>query len=281
LHFLLNFKKPDALEFSSSLGKRDFKIQTFGKTNLAKINQDFTYSAYEKDRLVKTLLVGLQNPNYTPISNISDHLKAAVLTSEDGNFYSHLGFNEEAFKKSIATNFKQKRFVRGGSTISMQLVKNVFLTRNKTLARKIEEAMIVWLIENNRIVSKERMLEVYLNIIEWGPGIYGIGEASRFYFNKLPSQLTLSESVFLAMIIPRPKGFAYNFGPDGKLKAHVAAYYALIADHLLKRGKITEEERPMILPDIDLVGQAKDFILKSDTISVGAETIDDILFDEE
>src|SRR6185295_15378504 len=111
-----------------------------------------------------------------------------------------------------AANYKAGKFVRGGSTISMQLVKNVFLTRNKTIARKIEEALIVWLIENNRLSSKERMYEVYLNLIEWGPNVYGIGEASRFYFYKSPADLSLAESIFLAMIVPRPKGFKYNFG---------------------------------------------------------------------
>ena len=81
----------------------------------------------------------------------------------------------------------------------MQLVKNVFLSRKKTIARKAEEALIVWLIENNNLTSKERMFEVYLNIIELGPGIYGVGEASRFYFNKKPAELTLSESIFGAI----------------------------------------------------------------------------------
>ena len=86
-------------------------------------------------------------------------------------------FDDSRFAKSIAENYRKKKFVRGGSTISMQLVKNVFLSRHKTIARKAEEALIVWLIESNRIYSKERMFEVYLNIIELGPNIYGIGEA--------------------------------------------------------------------------------------------------------
>ncbi len=106
------------------------------------------------------------------------------MTSEDGSFFYHNGFNPNAFRESIVTNIKEKRFARGGSTISMQLVKNVFLTRNKTLARKIEEALIVWMIENKNLVSKQRMYEVYLNIIEWGPGIYGINQARQILFRK-------------------------------------------------------------------------------------------------
>src|SRR6185436_18879584 len=114
-------------------------------------------------------------------------------------------------KKSIAQNYKAGKFVRGGSTITMQLVKNVFLSRNKTVARKAEEALIVWLIESNRLVSKERMFEIYLNIVELGPNIYGVNEASRFYFNKKVSELTMSESIFLASLLPRPKWFKYCF----------------------------------------------------------------------
>src|ERR1041384_6240758 len=88
---------------------------------------------------------------------ISPYLRNAILTSEDGSFFFHNGFNEDAFRKSIAANYKAGKFVRGGSTITMQLVKNVFLTRHKTVARKVEEAFLVWLIENNNLCTKERM----------------------------------------------------------------------------------------------------------------------------
>ncbi|MBL0046825.1 MAG: transglycosylase domain-containing protein [Bacteroidetes bacterium] len=274
LHFFIDTKYPNELEFSSSLSKKNFKILGFGNTNLAKMNGEFQYTAYEKDRAVRSFSVGTSNPYYTPINEISTSMKAALLTSEDGNFYSHSGFNEDAFRKSIATNFKEKRFVRGGSTISMQLVKNVFLTRNKTIARKMEEAMLVWLIENNRLVSKERMYEVYLNIIEWGPNVYGIGEASRFYFEKKPSELSLAESIFLAMIVPRPKGFKYNFGPDGKLKESVASYYSLVAGHMVRKGALTEQEKSELVPNVILKGFAKSMVLVSDTIQIQEEQED-------
>src|SRR6476620_7713093 len=114
-------------------------------------------------------------------------------TSEDPSFMSHRGFITAAFKESITKNIKTKKFTRGASTISMQLIKNVFLTREKTLSRKLEEILLVYVLENNRISSKDRMLEVYFNIIEWGPNVYGIGEAAQFYFQKKPSDLTLNE----------------------------------------------------------------------------------------
>ncbi len=268
LHFYINSKQPDSLEFNSEFKKENFKIIKYGRTNFAKINSSFEHTAYDKLVPVRTFMVGPENPNYTPIAEVSEYLKISLLTSEDGQFFYHGGFNQDAFRKSIAENFKEKRFKRGGSTVSMQLVKNVFLTRNKTVARKLEEAIIVWLIESNRLVSKERMYEVYLNIIEWGPGIYGIGEASQFYFAKKPSQLNLDESIFLAMIVPRPKGYMYNFEPDGTLKAHVKSYFTLIANHLIRKGVITEEQKNAIVPEINLVGRAKELTVKLDTTQI-------------
>ena len=141
----------------------------------------------------------------------------------------------DAIRESIATDIKERSFARGGSTITMQLVKNVFLSRNKTIARKLEEILITWLIENQQIASKDRMFEVYLNIIEWGPMVYGANEASRFYFNKDVSRLTYSESIFLASIVPKPKWFRYSFDPDGHLRPELADYYRLVSEKMLRQ----------------------------------------------
>jgi membrane peptidoglycan carboxypeptidase len=199
-----------------------------------------------------------------------------VLTSEDPSFFNHAGFVEESFRESIATNFQKGRFVRGGSTLSMQLVKNVFLSRNKTISRKLEEALIVWLIEQNRIVTKERMFEVYLNIIEWGPNIYGIGEASKFYFEKYPSQLTLAESIYLASIIPHPKYFRYSFDATGNLKPYMANFYKLVSGRLVKREKIAQSEADSLIPNVKLSGAALNFILPVDTVPVDSLELQDI-----
>lgn len=268
LNFAIDLSDPDSVEFTSKLEKSGFKVLKYGETNFSKINGEFHYTAYEKGNPVRSFLVGSSNPNYTPISEISQYLKSALMTSEDGNFYYHGGFNEGAFRQSIATNIKEKRFARGGSTISMQLVKNVFLTRNKTVARKIEEALIVWLIESNRLVGKERMYEVYLNIIEWGPGVYGIGEASRFYFDKSPSTLTLEESIFLASIVPRPKAFRYSFDEAGNLKPHLEGYYKLLGNHLWAKGVISEAQKVSLFPAVELKGTAKSLVIKPDTSKI-------------
>ena len=268
LDFKINKSEPDSLTFESDLNKYDFRILKYGAENFAQINGTFLYTAYNDRGPVRTLLVGNESPGFTPLAEISESLKNAVLTSEDGAFYGHRGFNEEAFRQSIATNVKAGKFLRGGSTISMQLVKNVFLSRNKTVSRKIEEALIVWLIENNYLVSKDRMYEVYLNIIEWGPDVYGIKEAADFYYRKKPSELDLAESIYLASIVPHPKYFKYSFDSAGNLKPFIEGYYRLVANHLLKKGKIMQSEFDSLKPTVKLYGRALEFILPKDTMPV-------------
>ncbi|MBK7855387.1 MAG: transglycosylase domain-containing protein [Bacteroidetes bacterium] len=200
------------------------------------------------------------------MQNISSYLQYAVLTSEDPSFFYHRGFVEESFRESIIENIKERRFVRGGSTISMQLVKNVFLSRQKNISRKLQEALIVWLIENNNICSKERMFEIYLNAIEWGPGIYGIKQAAEFYFAKHPSELSLAESIYLSSIIPRPKYFKYNFDKEGKLKPYLGSYYKLITNRMLSKTWITSFDTLNLQPQVILKGEALKLILPNEPL---------------
>jgi len=236
LDFYLDTAIPDSVRFSSTLSPSNFKVLHFGKTDLQKINSDFIYTPYEYGKPMRNITIGPSNPNFTRLDDISPNFKNALLTAEDPSFYRHKGFVEESIRKSIAVNFKEKKFKRGGSTISMQLVKNVFLSRKKTLVRKAEEILIVWLIENNHLVSKSRMLEVYFNIIEMGNNVYGIGEASRHYFAKSPSELTLGEGIFLANIVPKPKAALYKFMSNGTLKGYLLPYFRYIGNIMARRG---------------------------------------------
>lgn len=145
-------------------------------------------------------------PKYWPLERISPWLVLAVTTTEDGGFFRHSGFNTLQIKNSIAANLEAGRFVRGASTITMQLMKNLFLSHEKTLARKFQEIILTWLAE--RELGKEKIIEVYLNIIEWGSGIYGVKEACDHYFNGLPPEnLTAAQAAFLASFIPYPRPF--------------------------------------------------------------------------
>lgn len=271
LNFALDEKSPWKCEFNSGLTKNNFGIIGFGETNFQKINGDFTYVPYEYGKPMRPILVSTANANFTPYAEISDYIKNALLTTEDPLFFSHRGFYEEAFRQSIATNFVAKRFKRGGSTISMQLVKNIFLSRNKTVARKLEEMIIVWLIENNRLSPKQRMFEVYLNIIEWAPNVYGIGEASRFYFDKNPSQLNLGESIFLASIVPKPKKFKYSFMPDGTLKPYMHNYFRFIGNLMVKRGKVPASDTINIFNSVILRGIARNYVV-ADSLQIIPES---------
>jgi len=237
LNVALNTAHPEDVIFDSRLNKDDFKIIRYGKTDLGKLNNEFTYTPYEKGKPMPSRFIGASNPDFTRLDDISPNLRNAVMTAEDPSFYTNHGFVEESIRKSLATDFKEKKFKRGGSTISMQLIKNSFLSREKTLSRKIEEILIVWMIENNQIMTKDRMLEVYFNIIEWGRNIYGIGEASRYYFGKTPAELTIGESIYLASIVPHPKTGLYAFMPDGTLRPGLEGYFNLIGNLMAGHGQ--------------------------------------------
>ncbi|MDN5328284.1 MAG: hypothetical protein PWP35_71 [Bacteroidales bacterium] len=263
----LDTQHPDSLVFESKLNQRNFSILSFGRTPLNLMNEPFLYTAYEKGKPVRSFIVGPENPNFIPLEQIPQSLQHAVLTSEDGGFFQHNGFLPDAFREAMIANLKAGKFVRGGSTISMQLVKNVFLNRHKTIIRKLEEALIVWLIENKRITSKERMFEVYLNIIEWGPLIYGIKEASWFYFNKKPGALTLAESIFLASIIPSPKKFMYYVDGEGHPKPLLQNYYRLMGTKMVAKGFLTEDQLPLLDPfSVKIKGPAVNYLPQADTL---------------
>ena len=279
LNFIFNKNKPNAIVFDSKLDKENLKITKYGEANLNKLNGEFIYRAIIKGVPQRPILVGAANPNYTPLNQISPYLRKSVLTTEDPSFFSHKGFINEAFKQSIVKNIRTKKFARGGSTISMQLIKNAFLTREKTLSRKLEEILLVYIMENNRIVSKERMLEVYFNIIEWGPNVYGIGEASTFYFEKNPSELTLNECLYLANIIPSPKKFMYQFNSEGNLKSFAINRDRLLKNIMMRRGIIVPDDTLYQMP-IQVRGAAKSFIKTKvlDTIKIDSTSIEEFDF---
>lgn len=141
-------------------------------------------------------------PEFVPISAVPPLFVDALLLSEDAGFYGHMGVDLAEIRAAWAENAERGRIARGGSTITQQLVKNLFLSRDKSYGRKMEEAALALLVD--AALPKRRILEIYVNVIEWGPGLYGIGPASRHYFGKTPGELTPKEIAFLVCLIPSP-----------------------------------------------------------------------------
>ncbi len=140
--------------------------------------------------------------SYVPLHEMPGYVGGAAYLSEEMDFYDDGPINLNLIKKAVRLNLEKGRFQYGGSTVTQQLVKNLFLKRDKTFARKFQEALIAWRITT--VVSKERVLELYLNCIEYGPDVYGIGRAAQYYFQKDARQLTAEEAIFLAMLKPAP-----------------------------------------------------------------------------
>lgn len=132
----------------------------------------------------------------------------------------------------------------------------------------MEEALIVWIMENSYLVSKKRILEVYFNIIEWGPGVYGIGEATAFYFNKTPKTLTLEECIFLASLVPHPKNYKYSFDRNGVIKPYMQSFYDLLRRKMLMRAWLLPTDTVAKQYELKLTGPAAAFITPADSAAV-------------
>ncbi len=264
LNFKFNKNKPDDVILDSKVTASNVKITDFGSSELDKMNSGFVYRAIDNGVLQRPIYVSDSNPSYTRLDQMSPYIEKCVLTSEDPSFYHHNGFVNEAFRQSIAKNIKTKKFARGASTISMQLVKNIFLTRDKNLSRKLEEILLVYALESTRVTSKRRMFEVYFNIIEWGPNIFGIGEAAAFYFQKRPSDLTLKESLFLASIIPRPKKYRWQFDNSGQLKEFAKTKHNFIKNLMLRRGLISANDTIGYHYPLHLKGHSAHFVIEKE-----------------
>ena len=148
---------------------------------------------------------GAIDQRWVPLERISPQLHRAVVVAEDADFYHHNGIDFREMRKSFKKNWHRKSYARGFSTITMQLVKNLYLSEQKTLFRKARQIVISWRLE--RELSKERILELYLNVVEWGSGIYGAEAAAQHYSRKSAADLSPFEAAFLAAILPNPRGW--------------------------------------------------------------------------
>jgi hypothetical protein len=183
--------------------------------------------------------VGPDNPNFVPYDRISPHLISSIMTTEDNGFFKHRGWVSPEFKTALKRNLQGGGFRLGASSITMQMVKNVLLSRQKTLSRKLQELFLVWYIE--QLLPKERILELYFNAIEFGPRIYGIGPAAHHYFGKEAADLTPLEAAFFSSILPSPKRRYVQYC-HGQPLPPWDKYVRKILAKIYERGRITEEE---------------------------------------
>jgi membrane peptidoglycan carboxypeptidase len=206
----------------------------------------FSHRIYDPDGKESVETTGPGTNGWVPLNSISRYMQVAVILTEDGGSYLKEGFNRAQIKLAFVTDLKERRFARGASTLMMQLAKNLFQTRDKTLARKLEQVILTDYIAQT--FTKSEVLELYLNLVEFGPNVYGVRAAAAHYFGKGPYNLTLAESLLLASMLPSPTKLHYvrHAGvPDAWMQsiAHmmdVAQVCGLITEAELAEGKKEE-----------------------------------------
>lgn len=200
-------------------------------------------TAFMEDREAEWLQEGLVDKKiqqkWVTLNNISPNLIKAVLIAEDDKFWHHQGFDYQAIERAIEKNIIAKKFKMGGSTISQQLAKNLYLSSSKSPVRKIKEAILTWRIE--KTLSKRRILELYVNVAEWGDGIFGIGQAARHYYGISPANLSAQQASKLASVLPNP----IRFSPTGS-SPYVRARSRIIFAIMQKRGIIVPGYREVM-----------------------------------
>ena len=196
------------------------------------------YRQQEWQREGKSLRIKQQ---WVPLSRISPYLIKAVTIAEDDKFYQHEGFDFEAIQKAVEKDLKAGKFKFGGSTISQQLAKNLYLTPSKNPSRKLKEAILTWRLERN--LSKKRIMELYLNVVEWGEGIFGIETAARTWYGKPASDLGPEEAARLAAVLPNPR----KYNPLGDSR-YVGNRSRIIYSIMVRRGIVIPVYEEVMTP---------------------------------
>lgn len=192
------------------------------------------FMEYREDAWLEKGIKKKISTSWTPLSQISPYVVKAVLIAEDDKFWSHEGFDFDAMQKALEKDIKNKTLKAGGSTISQQLAKNLFLTPAKNPIRKVKEAILTWRIEQE--LSKKRIIELYLNVAEWGDGLFGVGTAARKYYRKSAGVLSAREAAELAAALPNPR----RFRPDGNSR-YAENRAEKIYQIMVRRGIVIKE----------------------------------------
>ena len=239
VHVDLNWDDLDATELDGSVGIRKCKVISEPSDSPKRLKKEFDHYVEVDKGDWHSFTVGESNPDFVKIDDISPYLVKSIMSTEDSAFYQHHGFIPSEFKTALINNLKSGEFVQGASSITMQTVKNVLLYREKTLARKLQELFLTWHLENT--LTKDRIMEIYLNVIEYGPDLYGIGPAARHYFGKPAKDLNPVEAAFFSSILPNPKQ-RYKQYCEGTLTKWTNGKIERILQIMFKRDRLTQEE---------------------------------------
>ena len=175
----------------------------------------------------------LKQYKWVSIDHINRELLYAIIMSEDGDFFNHQGIDYDALISALGENIKRREWSYGASTITQQTVKNIYFENNKTLYRKLKELLVTKRLE--KALSKNEILELYLNIVEFGPDIYGIASASQYYFDKKPSDLNAAQGAFLAILMPSPRKYHFTVYQNKYLaQRHKRKYRRILQDMRFK-----------------------------------------------
>jgi hypothetical protein len=203
-----------------------------------RFRKTFRRTVWDGDGKATELAFGPGSNTWAPYGTISRFMEVAVLTTEDGRFFRHHGFDAEAIVNSIRENLRTGRFVRGASTISMQLARNLYLGHEKTISRKLQEAILTLYLEQE--LTKQELMELYLNVIEFGPMVYGVGPAARHYFHSSPNALSLGQALYLSSILPKPT--EQHFGAGGAVSAGHSGLLRRLMRNANKSKRISDDE---------------------------------------
>lgn len=229
----------DATKLGGKVGIRQCKVVEQPADSPRRLKGEFEHYVEVEAGKWHTFVVGESNPDFVPLQDISQYLVKSIMSTEDSAFYFHRGFIPSEFRTALISNLKNEKFKHGASSITMQMVKNVLLYREKTLARKLQELFLTWHVENT--LSKDRILEIYFNAIEYGPWLYGIGPAAKHFFGKHPKDLNPVEAAFFSTILPAPKDRYLQYCA-GTLTKFTKDKIDRILDTMLKRDRLTQAE---------------------------------------
>jgi hypothetical protein len=236
LHLVGPLLEPAALRVSQRL---DFQPPARPTPAIERLKGAFVHRATDATGRSYEIRVAPDSPDFVALEEVPELFQRTLLLGEDSNFWGHPGIDLTEMPAAMATNLERGTFARGASTIAQQLAKNLFLSREKRLGRKLEEAALALLLDAS--LGKRRVLEIYLNVIEWGPGVYGLRPAARHYFGRAPSELTTKQMVFLVSMIPGPVKYQGSI-VDGVPSPFFEGLMATLLAKLASVGALTPEE---------------------------------------